>query len=253
VCIIITLSSLGQYEYQQVYPIIDEAPILHVAFQTSPDQDDFAFPVILPMLGCTGNFQEEPDSDGRRSIYLHGYVSSRIMRLSRQSTDPDAEPSGIPICVSATLMDGIVLALTPNHHSCNYRSVVAYGHAQVVEDEAERLYAMELITDNLVPERWQHTRYPNKTELKSTGILRVDIHSASAKVRTGTTGEAREDIKDEEMRKKVWAGVVPTKVVYGSPVPAPTNMFPGTPDYIQNWVDSWNQKVDKYSVEAAGP
>ncbi|KAF2184925.1 hypothetical protein K469DRAFT_688506 [Zopfia rhizophila CBS 207.26] len=228
----------GQYEYQQVYPIVDEAPILHVAFHSSPDQDDFAFPVILPMLGCTGNFEEEQNNDGRRAIYLHGYVSSRIMRLTRKNTTSDddagAEPSGIPVCVSATLMDGIVLALTPNHHSCNYRSAVAFGHAQVVEDEPERLWAMELITNNLVPDRWQHTRYPNKTELKSTGILRIDIHSASAKVRSGTTGEAREDLRDEAMRRKVWAGVVPSRMVYGTPLPAPTNMFPGTPEYIED-------------------
>ncbi|KAF2623213.1 flavin-nucleotide-binding protein [Macroventuria anomochaeta] len=244
----------GQYEYQHVYPIIDEAPILHVAFHGSPDQDDFAFPVILPMLGCTGNFEEDPNNDGRRSIYLHGYVSSRIMRLSRKNPASNniAGAEGIPVCVSATLMDGIVLALTPNHHSCNYRSAVAFGYAQVVEDEPERLYAMELITNNLVPERWQHTRYPNKTELKSTGILRIDIHSASAKVRAGTTGEAREDLKDETMRTKVWAGVVPSRMVYGTPLPAPTNMFPGMPEYIEDWVEEWNEKAERYSAEAAG-
>lgn len=245
-----------------MYPIIDEAPILHVAFHTSPDQDDFAFPVILPMLGCTGNFEPEKNSDdGRRSIYLHGYVSSRIMRLSRKDppgagadadVDVDAGASGIPVCVSATLMDGIVLALTPNHHSCNYRSAVAFGHACVVKDEPERLWAMELITDNLVPERWRHTRYPSEAELRSTGILRIDVHSASAKVRAGTTGEAREDLRDEALRRKVWAGVVPSRLAYGTPVPAPTNMFPGTPEYIEDWVEHANEKAERYSAEAAG-
>lgn len=248
-----TLNLLGQYEYEKVHPIIDQTPILHVAFQSSPDKDNFGFPVILPMLGCTGNFNENENNDGRRSIYIHGYVSSRIMRLSKQSigSDGEVESLGIPVCISATSMDGIVLALTPNHHSCNYRSVVAFGHAHVVEDEAERVWAMELITNNLVPERWQNTRYPNKTELKSTGILRVDIHSASAKVRAGSTGEAREDLKDEAMRKKVWAGVVPSRVVYGTPVPAPTNMFPGIPEYIENWVLERNQEWERYSAEAA--
>lgn len=226
-----------------------------MAFHGSPDQDGPTFPVILPMIGCTGNFKEQYD-DGRRSIYLHGYVSSRIMRLSRNNSDSEAdagaEPAGIPVCVSATLMDGIVLALTPNHSSCNYRSVVAFGHAKVVEDEPERLWALELMTNNLVPDRWRHSRYPSKAELKSTGVLRVDIDSASAKVRAGTTGEAREDLKDEAMRKKVWAGVVPTRMVYGDPVPAPTNMFPGTPEYIEDWVEHWNEKVERYSGEAAG-
>lgn len=204
------------------------------------------------MLGCTGIFGQEnateDDDDGRRYIYLHGYVSARIMRLSKAGTND--EPSGIPVCVSATLMDGIVLALTPNHHSCNYRSAVAFGHAQVVEDEAERLYAMELITNNLVPERWQHTRYPNKTELRSTGILRVEIHSASAKVRTGSTGEAKEDIADEEMRRNVWAGVVPTRTVYGTPMPAPTNLFPGVPGYMEDWIRERNETSLQYTLDA---
>lgn len=250
----LTFSSPGQYEYRQVYPIIDEAPILHVGFHSSPDQEGFEFPVILPMLGCTGIFHQEQDDDGRRFIYLHGYVSARIMRLSRTGDEvgSETEASGIPVCVSATIMDGIVLALTPNHSNCNYRSVVAYGYAQVVEDEDERLFAMELITNNLVPDRWQNSRYPSKMELKSTGILRIEIHSASAKVRTGTTGEAREDLKDEAMRKKVWAGVVPSRIVYGTPLASPTNMFPGTPEYIEDWVAEWNEKVERYSAEAGG-
>ncbi|KAF4465934.1 5-nitroimidazole antibiotic resistance [Fusarium albosuccineum] len=253
---VLTLSSQGQYEYEQVYPIIDEAPILHVGFHSSPDQEGFEFPVILPMLGCTGIFHQQQDDDGRRFIYLHGYVSARIMRLSRAGdqvgSETATEASGIPVCISATIMDGIVLALTPNHSSCNYRSVVAYGYAQVVEDEDERLFAMELITNNLVPDRWQNSRYPSKAELKSTGILRIDIASASAKVRTGTTGEAREDLKDEAMRKKVWAGVVPSRIVYGTPLASPTNMYPGTPEYIEDWVAEWNEKVERYSAEAGG-
>ena len=208
------------------------------------------------MLGCMGSFESSSipsdTESGHYSIYLHGYVSSRIMRLSRQgdgNESPDAK--GIPVCVSATIMDGIVLALTPNHHSCNYRSAVAFGYAQVVEDEAERIYAMELITNNLVPERWQHTRYPNKTELKSTGILRVDIRSASAKVRTGTTGEAREDLKDEGMRKDVWAGVVPTRMVYEKPIAAPTNLFPGVPEYISEWIEDHDETTARYVSEVS--
>lgn len=243
----------GQYEYNQVHPIIDEAPILHVAFQGSPDQDDFSFPVILPMIGCTGVFNEDnEEQNGRRSVYLHGYVSSRILRLSRNASESNGDgPSGIPVCVSATLMDGIVLALTPNHSSCNYRSAIVYGHAEVVTDEKERLWALELMTDNLVPDRWRHTRYPNKAELQSTGVLRVDIQSASAKVRAGTTGEAKEDLKNETMRKEVWAGVIPCRVAYGEPVPAPTNLVTAVPNYIEDWVSSWNQESEEYSIGAA--
>ncbi|KAF4629860.1 hypothetical protein G7Y89_g8290 [Cudoniella acicularis] len=218
----------GQYEYKQVYPIIDEAPILHVAFQTSPDKENFGFPIILPMLGCTGKFQSkfesssttqlEDDNDGRRYVYLHGYVSSRIMRLSHTATATTA-----PLSSSGT------------HKSSSMNPSAI---------------CMELITNNLVPDRWQHTRYPNGTELKSTGILRIDIHSASAKVRTGTTGETRDDLKNEEMRKDVWAGVVPFRWVYGEPIPAPTNMFPGTPRYIEEWIKGYNETTEAYSVEA---
>ncbi|KAI4762090.1 hypothetical protein E4T51_04922 [Aureobasidium sp. EXF-12344] len=215
----------GQYDYQQIYPIIDQAPILHVAFSSSPDHDNDPFPT-----------------------FRHG----GWLCLSRQGDGNESlDAKGIPVCVSATIMDGIVLALTPNHHSCNYRSAVAFGHAHVVEDEAERIYAMELITNNLVPERWQHTRYPNKTELKSTGILRVDIHSASAKVRTGTTGEAREDLKDEGMRKDVWAGVVPTRMVYEKPIAAPTNLFPGVPEYISDWIEEHDRTTARYVSEVS--
>ena len=201
------------------------------------------------MMGCTGIYPDSPDpvpEGGARPIYLHGYVSARLMRLSRSAS----EGGGIPVCVSATLMDGVVLALTPNHHSCNYRSAVAYGHARVVEDEGERLWAMERITNNLVADRWAHTRYPKKTELRSTGILRVDLHSASAKVRRGTTGEAREDLKDEGMRKEVWAGVVPMHTTWGEPIPAPTNMMPEVPAYIRDWREQWNEKAERYPMEA---
>ncbi|KAF1823287.1 uncharacterized protein K489DRAFT_388144 [Dissoconium aciculare CBS 342.82] len=243
----------GKYDYQQVYPIVDQAPILHVAFQPSTNDEGPTFPVILPMLGCMGSFGSSAaiESVSPPDLYLHGYVSARMMRLSRSATAED--PSGMPVCVSATLMDGIVLALTPNHHSCNYRSAVIFGHASIVDDEAERLFAMELITNNLVPERWQHTRYPNGAELKSTGILKVTIHSASAKVRTGSTGEAREDLKNEEMRKTVWSGVVPSRTVYDEPIPASTNMHKGTPPYIAQWVEDFNAVGKIYAAQAGRP
>lgn len=142
------------------------------------------------MLGCSSNYPD-PDTEDRdqcRVIYLHGYVSSRFLRLAHDAKD-EAEPTGsIPVCVAATQLDGIVLALTPNHHSCNYRSAVVFGHAHFVKEESERIYAMKLITNNLVPKRWENTRYPNATELNSTGILRVEIESASAKSGSGRRG-----------------------------------------------------------------
>lgn len=116
----------------------------------------------------------------------------------------------MPVCVAATMMDGIVLAMTLFNHSCDYRSAVVHGFANVVTDEAEKFYAMELITNNMVPDRWSNTRVPpTKAEIQSTGILRIGISSASAKVHTGGPSADRKDLKNEEVKKRVWTGVVP--------------------------------------------
>ncbi|TRX89230.1 hypothetical protein FHL15_009928 [Xylaria flabelliformis] len=237
----------GVYDYETINNIIDSTPILHVSFVPDAQNDEHdteAYPVILPMMGFTGNF-EDPDGEPNspRSVYLHGYVSSRMMRTTRdrEVTGANAvndDDAGMRVCVAATLFDGVVLALTPNHHSCNYRSASAFGRAHIVHDEAERLWAMERITDNLVPGRWAATRYPSAAEQKATGIIRVEIHAASAKVRTGSTGEDRNDLKDTEMRRRVWAGVLPTYTAWGEPVAAETNLMPTTPQYLDNFIEN---------------
>ncbi|KAL8735047.1 MAG: hypothetical protein Q9181_002969 [Wetmoreana brouardii] len=251
----------GRYDYRTVNTIVDETPILHVSFSASAEEGDPPFPVILPMLGCTSAYPDPslPKKTESRVVYLHGYVSSRILRLAKAAdgegvdgANGSAKPNnGIPVCVVATQFDGVVLALTPNHHSCNYRSAVIFGHAHVVTDEPERLHALELITNHLVPSRWENTRYPNATELKSTGILRVEIDSASAKIRAGTTGEDRNDLKNEEMRKRVWAGVVPAYMQWGNPQPAPTNISGEVPKYITEWVKEKNKGNEQYAYEVA--
>lgn len=213
---------------------------------SNEENDTDAYPVILPMLGFTGDFHNPEASPAEpRALYLHGYVSSRIMRTSSNGKD------GIPVCVAATLFDGVVLALTPNHHSCNYRSAVVFGRAHIVTDEAERLWAMERTTENLVPGRWAATRYPNAVEQKSTGILRVDITSASAKIRTGSTGEDRKDLNDIKMRKQVWAGVVPTYLVWGEPIPAETNLTDTLPQYLDEWRTKETDEAKKYAISVA--
>ncbi|KAE8373754.1 hypothetical protein BDV26DRAFT_296626 [Aspergillus bertholletiae] len=237
----------GKYAFEDVYPIFDAAPVLHVSFNDPSADHAQSYPYILPMFGCTGSYRQD---SADRAIYLHGYISSKFFREANESTEQD----GLKICVSATLLDGLVLALTPNHHSCNYRSAIAYGEAHLVTDEGERFYAMELITNNILPGRWENTRIPpTKAELAATGIVRVDVKTASAKVRAGTTGEDRNDLKDESLRKRVWTGVIPAWTQWGAPVAAPTDRMDGVPDYIGGWIRDENEKSEAYALGAAKP
>jgi hypothetical protein len=133
-------------------------------------------------------------------------------------------------------MDGLVLSLTPFHNSCNYRSSIVYGYATLVTDPEEALYAMEKITDNMLPQRWAKSRVPpTSAELKSTSILRVRVSSASAKVRTGGPSEDRADLKNEGLRKEVWTGVVPVWPTWGEPVPGKDNGREEVEEYIEQW------------------
>jgi nitroimidazol reductase NimA-like FMN-containing flavoprotein (pyridoxamine 5'-phosphate oxidase superfamily) len=173
------------------------------------------------MLGFIGSFSNPTASLSSEGldIYLHGYVSSRIMKLSSTS-------EGLPLTIAATHMDGIVLALTPNNHSYNYRSAILQGYATPLGEgeEEEKLWAMEQITDGVMAGRWAQTRVPpNKTEMKSTQILRVRVVSASAKIRKGEPHDDRVDLNDEELRAKTWTGVIPTWTTYGAPIPGADN------------------------------
>lgn len=127
-----------------------------------------------------------------------------MFRYSKTATDP-----GLPMTIAATFLDGLVLSLTPFHNSCNYRSAVVYGYAELVQDEDEALYAMKLITENLLEGRWDRSRAPpTQAELRSTSILRVRVQSASAKIRVGGPSEDRADLKNGELVKGTWTGVV---------------------------------------------
>ena len=217
------------------------------------------------MIGCMGSF-EDPSAplSAPLSLYLHGYVSSRLMRLPSTSTpsaaptasdeqeqDPDHEEGSTPLCIAATHLDGLVLALTPNHHSMNYRSAVLHGHGTLVTDPAEKLFAMRLVTDNVVPDRWAHSRVPPTTvEMQSTSILRVAVVDASAKVRRGEPGEDRKDERDEEVRGRVWTGVVPMWTAYGEPVPAGRNRVP-VPGHVSALVEGGSRENERRAGEAA--
>ncbi|MCJ1388077.1 hypothetical protein MMC18_000921 [Xylographa bjoerkii] len=235
----------GAYDYETIHTIANTAPILHVSFNPPSDP----FPTILPMIGCMGSFETPSASlSAPLDLYLHGYVSSRLMRLP---TAPGAGEEGAPLCIAATLLDGLVLALTPNHHSMNYRSAVLHGYATLVTDPAEKLYAMELVTNNVIPDRWENSRVPpSSVEMQSTSILRVGIVSASAKVRSGGPGEDRKDEKDESVRGRVWTGVIPTWTAYGEPVPAEKNRV-AVPKHVSELVEGCNRENEKKARAAA--
>jgi nitroimidazol reductase NimA-like FMN-containing flavoprotein (pyridoxamine 5'-phosphate oxidase superfamily) len=240
------LANRGTYDYSTIHTLINTCPILHVSF-VDPQHP---FPVVLPMLGCTGNFSS-PLSDTNttsQDLYIHGYVSGRIFKSGK-----NADGNGLPITVSASFLDGLVLSLTPFHNSCNYRSAVVYGYAQVVEDEEEALYAMKLITDNMLPGRWDKSRIPPSTaELKSTAILRIRIESASAKVRTGGPSEDRADLRNAELVKKTWTGVVPYWGTWGEPVAGKENACEEVEGYIEGWRVVETGRARGYAFEAVG-
>jgi nitroimidazol reductase NimA-like FMN-containing flavoprotein (pyridoxamine 5'-phosphate oxidase superfamily) len=185
------------------------------------------------MLGCTGSFtnQSADPASSSQDIYIHGYVSGRIFKSGK-----NADGEGLPITISATFLDGLVLSLTPFHNSCNYRSAVVYGYASIVDDADEALYAMKLITDNLIPQRWEKSRTPpTSAELKSTSILKVRVESASAKVRVGGPSEDRADLKNAELVKNTWTGVVPYWGTWGQPVEGKENGCAEVEPYIEEW------------------
>jgi uncharacterized protein len=215
------------------------------------------------MLGCTGIFDESvegtsqpglevvekntpgsfPTGDtktitafppGPRQIYLHGHAVSRLFQTSQEGS--------IPLCIAATSMQGVVLSLTPFHNSCNYTSAVVMGYGSTVTSEAERLYALTRITDNLVPSRWDNSRVPpTKAELTSTGVIKVDIVSASAKIRVGGPNDDRADLKNDEVVGSVWTGVVPCWMEFGTPVPSSYNKVQKLPGYLKEWIQDKNE------------
>ncbi|KAL8305892.1 hypothetical protein RB601_009234 [Gaeumannomyces tritici] len=143
-------SDRGVYALRTIHQIINSSRLVHVSFNVP----DSPFPVTLPMIGQMGSFARPSADEGDvLDLYLHGYVSARMTNLSRKGTSDGQEDGagGIPVCISASHVDGLVLALSPFASSYNYRSAVLFGYAVLVSDEEERLYAMELITDSVVP------------------------------------------------------------------------------------------------------
>lgn len=251
------ITPLANYDHVTIHGIIDSCPVLHVSFNPTSVDDD-PFPTILPMIGCTGSYTSpNANETSAVSVYLHGHASSRFMKLPTVHSESDdttySNLPGTPVCIAATHMDGVVLALTPFNHSCNYRSAVVHGYASIVTDPAEKLYALRIMTDSLIPSRWEHSRVPpTPAELTATTVLRVEIIGASAKIRAGPPGNDRADLDDPAMRQRVWTGVVPSWVTWGTPVPAEGNMVQTAPDYISEFVKGENEKGEGYATEITG-
>jgi uncharacterized protein len=183
------LPARGAYDRETIYSILDGGFICHVGFVVDGQ------PYVIP----TGYARIGDD------IYIHGSAASRMLRNLAQ---------GIDVCVTVTLIDGLVLARSAFHHSINYRSVVILGKAELVEETAEKEKALEAFTEHIIPGRWAEIRWPNELELKATSVLKLPIEEASAKIRTG---DPKDDVDDYAMN--VWAGVLPLSQVPGTPIP----------------------------------
>ncbi len=206
------LPKRGMYDHETVFKILDEAFVCHVGFVV--DGQPYVIPTNFGRVGET--------------LYLHGSAASRMLRTLSE---------GIPVCVTVTLVDGLVLARSAFHHSANYRSVVILGTARLVEDPAKKMEALRLFTEHIMKGRWEQIRWPNEQELKGTTVLALPMEEVSAKVRTG---DPKDDEDDYEL--PIWAGVLPLPVVPATPIPD-TRLKAGIPV---------PENVAKYSRSSSG-
>ncbi|HVN49818.1 MAG TPA: pyridoxamine 5'-phosphate oxidase family protein [Acidimicrobiales bacterium] len=183
------LKERGTHERTAAEAILDEAIVAHVAVADAPG------PLVLPMV-----FARVDDR-----LYLHGALANHLLRTATGSA---------PVCIEVTLVDGLVLARSAFHHSINYRSVVLFGDAELVDDVDEKRAAMVALVEHLVAGRSDGTRLPTDAELRKTAVVRFVIDEGSAKVRTGGPVDDEDDLDLD-----VWAGVVPVATVFGEPQP----------------------------------
>jgi len=204
---VIRESERGVYDRKTVYKILDEGFICHVGFVT-PDGQPFVIPTSY---GRDGD-----------NLYIHGSAASRMLRRLNE---------GIPVCATVTLLDGLVLARSIFNHSMNYRSVVILGTAKLVEDPTEKLKAMRILSEHILPERWDDVREPSERELKATSALRLPIDEFSAKVRSGPPIDDEEDYSFP-----TWAGVIPLEMRAGAPINDPRlSAERGIPAYARSY------------------
>ncbi len=196
----------GVYDRAAAYAILDEAFICHVGFSVDGQ------PYVIPTsFGRNGD-----------ELYIHGSAASRMLRNLDK---------GIPVCVTVTLLDGLVMARSIFNHSMNYRSVVVLGIATLITDPAEKLEALRNLSEHIIRGRWDEVRQPNEKELKATSILKLPIAEFSAKVREGDVIDDEEDYSFP-----TWAGVVPLSLQWGPPIPD-ARLLPGqeVPWYAEHY------------------
>jgi len=200
------LPKRGSHELKTIHEILDAGFLAHVGFNVNGQ------PFVIPTLfGRAGE-----------TLYLHGSAASRMLReLS----------TGVPACVTVTLVDGLVLARSAFHHSMNYRSVVAFGTARKIEDPIQKTEALRVVSDHLIAGRWEDVRAPYEQELKATSVLEFAMEEASAKIRSGPPVDDEEDYA-----LPMWAGVLPLTIRSGQPVPDP-RLPAGTaiPEYVNSY------------------
>jgi nitroimidazol reductase NimA-like FMN-containing flavoprotein (pyridoxamine 5'-phosphate oxidase superfamily) len=197
----------ASYDAAAVHAVLDAAPFCHVA--TVRD----GRPVVLPMVHARRG----------ETLLLHGSVAGGLFRDMRRAS---------PVCVTATLFDGLVLARSARNHSVNYRSVTVHGDAVLVTDPDEVMLGMWALIEHVAPGRWEQVRTPEPDELRDTALWQVPIDEASVKARSGTTIDPESDFG-----VPVWAGHIPARLVFGPPVPAehlPCSVDPAGRDVVLN-------------------
>ncbi|MDX1480908.1 MAG: pyridoxamine 5'-phosphate oxidase family protein [Woeseiaceae bacterium] len=194
----------GSYERATAHAILDEALVAHVGFDAGRGV------TVIPMTYARVG----------ESLYLHGAVASRWLSAFEQGRD---------ICVTVTLLDGLVLAKSAFSHSMNYRSVVLFGEAAVVTDEEEKAAAFRAFLDHLLPGRWEDCRQPDRKETNATTVLKLPIGEASIKIRSGPPKDAEKDLELD-----YWTGVIPLELTASAPL-ADDEATGAAPDYARGY------------------
>ncbi len=198
------LPDRGRYDRTAIDAIIDEALTCHVGFAV--DGRPWVMPTIHARIGD--------------DLYVHGALANHMLR---------ALTDGAEACVTITLVDGLVLARSAFHHSMNYRSVIVFGHAAAVNDPDEKTRALDALVEHVAPGRSRDVRPPSPEELRKTLVLKLPVHEASAKVRTGGPVDDEDDLT-----LPIWAGVLPTALTFGAPVTDP-GVEVAVPAYVRDY------------------